>query len=271
MRGKRNSFFENKVVLITGASSGIGRATALALAERGACLALSARRLPALEELARQIMRMGRSALIVPADVSQRAQVERLIQETISHWKQVDILVANAGQYIRSPVASPVTADIERSAAEIERSMAVNFYGAVWAALAVLPYMRYQRSGHIVFVNSMDAKKGLPPDAPYVAAKCALGGFGDVLRQELHGSGIFVSTIYPGRVDTPMIERLQVPPVSVKIPPEAVAKAILRAIQRKQPEVILPFQAKLLHYLNVFSPGLSDWAARFLHLEGDEI
>jgi short-subunit dehydrogenase len=116
----------------------------------------------------------------------------------------------------------------------------------------------------------MDARKGIPPDAPYVAAKFALSGFGDVLRQELRGTGVSVSIIYPGRVDTPMIENLRVPWISAKIPAEAVARAILRAVRRRQPEVILPAQSKLLVYLNTISPALADWAVRWFHLEGWE-
>lgn len=96
--------------------------------------------------------------------------------------------------------------------------------------------MMAQGSGHIVLVTSMDAKKGIPRDAPYVAAKFALAGFGDVLRQELYGSGVAVTTLFPGRVDTPMIEHLKVPWISAKISPEVVARATVRAIVRRQPE-----------------------------------
>jgi len=90
----------------------------------------------------------------------------------------------------------------------------------------------------------------------------------DVLRQELHGSGIFVSNILPGRVDTDMIAHLRLPWVSAKIPPEAVAGAIVRAIRKRQPEVIVPFQARLFYYANILSPHLGDWIARRFHLEG---
>ncbi len=256
-------FFHQKVAVVTGASSGIGRATALALASRGARLALGARRMPALEELAGQIQALGGEALAVKTDVRQQDQVQNLIEKTLSCWGRVDILVSNAGEYIRSPVTRLAIADLERS-------MAVNFYGGVYATLAVLPSMLRQRSGHIVFVLSMDARKGIPPDAPYVAAKFALNGFGDVLRQELHGTGVAVSIVYPGRVDTPMIENLRVPWVSAKISPEAVARAIVRAVRRRQAEVILPVQSKLLVYLNTFAPGLADWAVRRFHLEGWE-
>jgi NADP-dependent 3-hydroxy acid dehydrogenase YdfG len=253
----------DKVAIVTGASSGIGRATALALAGEGAHVALAARNATALNEVARAIRTLGQGALVVPTDVTQQDQVERLVRETLAHWERVDILMANAGAYIRCPIS-------DLTVAEVERSMAVNFYGALYAILAVLPRMLDQKSGHLVLVSSMDAKKGLSPDAPYVAAKFALAGFGEVLRQELYGSGVHVTTVFPGRVDTPMIATLQVPSISAKIPPEAVAHAIVRAIHRRQPEVIVPFQARALVYLNTLSPRLGDWIARLFHLEGWE-
>jgi len=255
--------FQGRVAIVTGASSGIGRATALALADHGACVALAARRTSALEELAAQIVSKGREALVVTTDVTRQDQVERLMSQTLARWGQVDILVANSGQYIRSPVAKV-------SPSILEQSMAINFYGNVYPILLVLPHMLARQSGHIVLVSTMDAKKGLPLDAPYVAAKAAMSGFCEVLRQELRGSGIFVTTVFPARVDTPMIDHLKVPWISAKIPPEAVSRAILRGIQRRKAEIILPPRAILLHALNFFSPGLADSAARFFHLQGWE-
>jgi NADP-dependent 3-hydroxy acid dehydrogenase YdfG len=254
-------FFHQKVVVITGASSGIGRATALALAGRGVRLALGARRLSALEELAGEIQVLGGEALVLPVDVTRQEQVEGLVQASLSRWGQVDFLVSNAGQYIRAPISMLQVSDLERS-------MAVNFYGGVYAALAVLPHMLKRHSGQIVFVSSMDAKKSLPPDAPYAAAKYALSGFGEVLRQELYGTGVYVSIVYPGRVDTPMIADLECPPISAKISAQVAAKNILQALRRRQAEAVFPPQARLLYYLNVLSPRLADWAVRCFRLEG---
>jgi short-subunit dehydrogenase len=254
---------QHRVAIVTGASSGIGKATALALARRGVHVALGARNTSALEDVAHQIQAQGGEALPVTTDVVQQAQVEHLVQQTLAKWGQVDILIANAGQYIRSSIAE-LTPQI------LERSMAVNFYGGVYAVLAVLPHLQARGSGHIVLVTSMGAKKGLPPDAPYAAAKFALSGFGDVLRQELHGTGIGVTIVFPGRVDTPMVGNLRVPHISAKIPAEAVAKAILRGIERRKAEIILPPQTRLLHILNFISPGLADWAVRLFHLSGWE-
>ena len=255
--------FQDKVAVVTGASSGIGRATALALAEHGAPLVVAARNQVGLQEVARAIEERGREALVVPTDVTQQDQVERLVQATLARWGRVDILVANAGAYVRSRIERVTVADCERS-------LAVNFYGALYAILAVLPQMRRQGSGHLVLVTSMDGRKGLPLDAPYVVAKFALSGLGDVLRQELHGTGIHTSIVYPGRVDTPMIASIEVPRISAKIPPEAVARAIIRAIHRRQAEVVLPFGAKLLDALDFLSPRLGDWAVRSFGLQGSD-
>lgn len=253
----------DKVALVTGASSGIGRATALALASEGARVALAARNATALQEVAQAIQAQGREVLAVPTDVTHQDQVERLVAETLARWERVDILMANAGAYVRCPIA-------DLTVAEVERSMAVNFYGALYAVLAVLPHMLNRKSGHLVLVSSMNGKKGLPPDAPYVAAKFALTGLGEVLRQELNNSGVHVTTVFPGRVDTPMIAFLKVPWISAKIAPEVVARAIVRAIHRRQPEVIVPRRARALVYLNTLSPRLGDLAVRLFHLEGWE-
>jgi short-subunit dehydrogenase len=256
----KNGFLE-KIAIVTGASSGIGRETALALASQGAHVALAARDVPKLNMVAQAIRMLGREALVVPTDVTDQDQVDGLVQATMARWNRVDILVANAGDYVRCPVK-------HLTVAEMERSMAVNFYGALYCVLAVLPIMLAQQSGHLVLVTSVDGKKGIPPDAPYVAAKFALSGFGEVLRQELHGTGVYAATVFPGRVDTPMIAALQVPWVSAKIPPQAVARAIVAGIHRRSPEIIIPFTARALVYLNTLSPRLGDLVVRTFHLEG---
>ncbi len=255
---------QDKVALVTGASSGIGRATALALAREGADLVLVARTRDALNQCAQEARDLGCSALVAPADVSDREEVEQAVQAALTRYGRVDVLVACAGAYFRRPVR-------ELTIEDLETSMAVNFYGVAHSALAVLPHMLAQGSGHLIFVSSMDGKKGMPLDAPYVAAKFAVAGLGEVMRQELRDAGVAVTTVFPGRVDTPMIRDLRVPFLSAKIPPEAVARAIVRAIHRRPPEVIIPFQARLLLYVNTFSPRLGDWMTRVFHFEGWEV
>ncbi|MGB9871591.1 MAG: SDR family NAD(P)-dependent oxidoreductase [Anaerolineae bacterium] len=259
----RQPSFLHRVALVTGASSGIGRATALLLAREGARLALVARRQERLREVAQEIEEMGREAMVLPTDVTRQEEMERAVAETVARWGQIDILAACAGAYIRAPV-------LQMTVTDVERSMAVNFYGVLHAVRAVLPHMVARRSGHIVLVSSADGKKGIPPDGPYVAAKFAVAGLGDILRQELRPYGIAVTTVFPGRVDTPMIAHLRVPWISAKIPPETVARAILRALHRRTPEVILPFQVRLFVYLSALFPSLGDWLTHAFHLEGWE-
>lgn len=253
--------FQEKVAIVTGASSGIGRATALALASEGACLALASRNSEALSALAGELKLQGRQVIVIPTDVTQQVQVEALIQKVIAEWGRVDIMVSNAGEYLRASI-------VDLDPVVLQRSLDINFFGGVYCAKAVLPHMLSQKSGHIVFVTSMDGKIGLPPDAPYVSAKFALTGFCEVLRQEVHDSGISVTNVLPGRVDTVMIKDLKFAWISPKISPESVAAAILSGIRKHKPIVIVPPQAKLLYYINVFAPRLSDRLSQIFHLEG---
>ena len=254
-------FFVDKVALVTGASTGIGRAIALDLAREGACVALAARRETNLLELANKIEKLGSKALVLPTDVTQREQVEAMVQRVLAQWRRVDILISNAGEYIRAPIT-------DLDPADLQRSLDVNYFGGVYCIQAVLPHMLAQKKGYIVAVTSMDGKIGLPLDAPYVSAKFALTGFLEVLRQEVRQHGIAVTNVMPGRVDTVMIEHLNFSRVSPKISPESVARATLHGIRKQKPIVIVPPQAKLLYYINVFAPSLSDRLSRFFRLEG---
>ena len=257
-------YFSGKVALITGASSGIGRATALALAGQGACVALASRTLTALNQAADACRSKGVEAEAFQVDVSRPEEISRLGQEVFQRFGKVDILIANAGEYVRRP--GP-----EITQAILERAMAVNFYGCTNAVQAVLPSMLARRSGHIVLVSSLDGRKGLPGDAPYAASKGALTGYGEVLRQDLYRTGVSVTVVSPARVDTPLLtNQLRVPAISNMISAEAVARAILRGIRRRQAEVIVPWQGWLYYFVNVLSPGLADWAVRRLHLNGWE-
>ena len=255
------NIFKDKVAIVTGASSGIGRATALALAQEGACVALAARRVSALRELGDEIQKLGSKTLVLPTDVTQGKQVEAMVQRVLAQWGRVDILIANAGKYIRGPI-------VDLDPADLQRSFDINYFGGVYCIKAVLPPMLAQKTGHILAVTSMDGKVGLPPDAPYVSAKFALTGFLEVLRQEVSDHGITVTNVLPGRVDTVMIKDLRFSWVSPKISPESVARAVVNAIRKRKPIVIVPPQAKLLYYINVFAPRLSDRLSRFFRLEG---
>lgn len=251
----------DKAAIVTGASSGIGRALAIELSRAGARVVLAARRVAELQALAEELKGWGGAALVVRTDVTQDGDVDGLIQQTLRTWGQIDILVANSGVYVRGPITSLTQADFEKT-------MDVDFFGALRPVLRALPHMLERRSGHIVLMNSLDGRRGLPIDAPYVAAKHALSGFGDVLRQDLRRTGVYVTSVYPGRVDTPMIEELRVPRISPKISAEAVARATLRGILRREAHVIVPVAGLGLWYLNVLPTWLSDWLVRTTNLRG---
>jgi len=252
-------------VIVTGASSGIGREVARTFARAGARVVLAARTIPALEELVEELKKEGHEALVVPTDVTSEADVRRLVERTQATFQRVDIVVCSAGVYIRGPVR-------DLSLESIRRCMEVNYYGSVHVIRAVLPLLLAQRSGHIVAISSVDGKKGLMPDAAYAGSKHAVTGFMDVLRQELHGTGVFASTILPERVDTPMIRTLRLPRVSRRIPPAEVARAVLRAVKHRRREMIVSYLGpKTLIVASAIWPALGDWIVRVLHLEGVEM
>lgn len=257
---------QNKIALVTGASRGIGRATALELAKNGAQVALASRNKLALEKVAEEIRTIGRDALVIPTDVAEQEQVDKMVHETLAHWGRIDILVSNAGVYYHATI-------FELTAALMEKSLQVNFLSHVYAVIAVIPHMLNQNEGHIVLVSSMAAKRGVPTDVPYAPAKSALTGFGETIRQELYGTGVNVSTIMPGRVESDFVKDLEFPWVTPKMPAEWVSRAIVKAIYDKKPEVtVLHLRTRLLHYANSFlkefAPRLADRIAGLLHLEG---
>jgi len=258
---KTHSFFKEKVVLITGASSGIGRATALIFAQLNAKVVLASRNEEKLKTLKQEIESDGGYALVIKTDVSSFEDTERMVKETIIKWGKIDILIANAGVYVQD-----ISHEINIEA--FEESLNINFYGTLHSIKSVLPEMKQLGEGHIVIVNSLDAKKGIIGDSPYVAAKSALDGFGDVLRQELKGSGIRITSIYPARVDTPMIEKIRVPWISPKISPFKVAKAIVKGIKKNNAIVIMPSSNFLLGSLNNMVPRFLDWIYEKFRIEG---
>jgi short-subunit dehydrogenase len=254
---------KGKVAVITGASSGIGRAAARLLAAEGASLVLCARNRAALEELGHELRPQGDDLLVCPADLAHPRDAAMLIGRTIDRFHRIDYLVCSAGQYVRGPV-------LEQKLETLEEALRVNFLGTVAVILETLPHMLKMKSGAIVAVTSVDGKKGLPLDAPYVASKFAMTGYMDVLRQELRGTGIHGVTILPGRVDTPMIDTLRVPLISRKISAERVGRTIVRALHsRRSTEIIVPyFGPTLLVLLGTLAPRLADVLVRVFRLEG---
>jgi hypothetical protein len=192
---------DGRVALVTGASSGIGEATALALAEEGARLALAARRTDVLEALVDRIENEGGEALVVPTDVTDDADVEEMIETTHEAFGSLDILINNAGVMLLEP--------IERAtAANFRQSIEVNLLGLMNATRAAVPIMREQGSGHVVNVASVSGRKASAGASAYNASKFGVVGFSEALRQELTDGDVRVTVIEPGIVDTELAEHI---------------------------------------------------------------
>jgi len=249
-----------RVVVVTGASSGIGRATAIALGHEGARLVLGARREALLVDLAAEISAYGGQAIAVTTDVTVRDQVHNLMKRAVEQWDHIDVVVVNAGIWMQAPV--------EETADEQWRTvMEVDFFGAVYTTLEALPHLA--EDGQLIFVNSLEGKKGVPLEAAYTAAKHALSGFAGVARQELASRRVTVTNIYPGRVDTALIDRLHVPAIQAKMPADRVAQAVLSAIKRPRREIYVPAIAgRAFAWLGTFAPGLTDRITRLFKLQG---
>ncbi|HEU5013828.1 MAG TPA: SDR family NAD(P)-dependent oxidoreductase, partial [Roseiflexaceae bacterium] len=222
----------NKIVIITGASSGIGAATARSFAHAGARVVLAARDESKLHEVATGL---PNNPLIVPTDVSDHDAAIALVERTVRECGAVDILVNNAGVGLAAPVA-------EMRREDLERAMAVNVYGPLALTQAVLPHMRARGSGQIIFVSSVVGMRALPYLSGYAATKAALDRLVESLRVELRGSGIAVTLVRPGTTRTSFSAR-RIGGGHEKrrfkgggVPSERVAEVILEAA-RKQPRV----------------------------------
>jgi short-subunit dehydrogenase len=197
----KKNFFQNQVVLVTGASAGIGKALSLQLAEQGARIALAARRKDRLEKIAVECQTRGGKAIPIPTDVADEVQCRAMVEQTIQEFGRIDMLINNAGFTVVSLFEELPTFELFR------RTMDVNFYGNVYPTYFALPYIKQSR-GRIVSIASLGGKLAIPGNSSYVASKFALNGFYDALRMELAKTGISITVIYPAWVVTEFHESM---------------------------------------------------------------
>jgi NAD(P)-dependent dehydrogenase (short-subunit alcohol dehydrogenase family) len=250
-----------KVVLITGGSSGIGRATALRLAGCGARLALAARNREALDEVARAAAALGAEALAVPTDVTDAEQVRRAVTAAVERFGGLDVLLCSAGLSMR--------AYFEGSRLEaLERVMRVNFFGTLYATHFALPHVK-RRRGSLVAISSLTGKRGIPSYAVYGASKFAIQGLYESLRVELRRDGVHVGVVSPGFVDTPLRENVigpdgqpwpEPPPPPFRVwPVKKCVDRIIRLLVHRRAEALLPgFTAALLGLEHLVGSRLGD-------------
>jgi short-subunit dehydrogenase len=245
--------WEHKVVLITGASSGIGRGLAFELARRGAAVGLLARRAEILEEVAREIGSSGGRALVLPGDVTDSDAVRAAAAELRRIFGPIDLLIANAGVSVNTFVPNLC----EKRIADL---INVNVIGVVNSVSAVLSEMVAQGSGHLVVNSSLAAYRGLPKSAAYCASKAAISSFFEALRIDLKGSGVDVTIIHPGFVRTPLITNITRTPYLMEVD-QAVEK-IVHAIEKRKKGYSFPWQlAAMARACKLLPIPMYDWFA----------
>ncbi|MEV6094952.1 SDR family NAD(P)-dependent oxidoreductase [Nocardia sp. NPDC051981] len=244
-----------KHVVITGASSGIGRSAALAVAEKGAVVILLARRADELSTVVDEITAAGGAAFGYPCDVTDQDSVDRTLQAVLDTHGHVDMLVNNAGRSIRRAVHRSTD-----RMHDFERTMAVNYFGAVRMTLGLLPGMRERHDGHIVNISSAGVQVATPRFAAYLASKAALDKFAEVTAAEMRSSNITFTTIHMPLVRTPMITPSGDQGTGTQSP-EWAAALIVRALTERPRRIDVPL-GTLAEYGSMFAPGIKE---RVLH------
>ena len=267
----KTDVFRDQVVIVTGASSGIGKALALKLAEQGAKVAIAARRLERLEQVAAECRALGGQALVVPTDVSDEAQCKALVEKTVAEFGRLDMLINDAG------MAASALFDEFPDLRLFKYTVDVNFYGVVYCTYYALPHLK-KTKGRIVAISSLGGKAAIPYNTPYCASKYAMHGFYDALGMELSQHGVSITVICPWWVVTEFHEAQLTKdgvPVGARgrtlysdkmMTAGQCAEITLRAAYKRRREVLMgPGVWAVL--LKVLAPGFVDWLAIKVFLE----
>jgi NADP-dependent 3-hydroxy acid dehydrogenase YdfG len=254
------STLKDKVVLITGASSGFGAAAAKLFAQEGCKIVLAARRIERLEELASEIRSKGGEALPVAVDVTQPVQIEAMVKAAIDRYHRIDILFNNAGfgRLDWFEVLDPIK--------DIQGQITVDLLGVIWTARAVLPHMYRQGSGHIINMSSIAGWAAPPLYTVYSAAKFGVRGFTEALRREAAPFGVKVSAIYPGGAATEFQKHVGQnrakkrfrTPAWLSLSADDVARAAVQLAKRPRRSLILPWMMMFSIIVNSHLTGVSD-------------
>jgi len=254
--------FKGKTVVITGASSGIGKALALRLADEGAWLTLAARNAQRLEALVMECEQRGGKAIAIPTDVADEPQCRTLIQRTKETYEHIAMVINNAGMDVVSKLEDLPDLHL------FKQVMDVNFYGTVYCTYYALPYLK-ETSGRIVNISSLGGVLAVPYNTSYVASKFAVNGFSDSLRMELKKTGVSVTTICPYWVVTEFHERFLDKDGQPKgssgraiytektMTADECAQIILKAARRRKRQVLMR-PGSLSLWLKLLAPGLAD-------------
>jgi short-subunit dehydrogenase len=265
------SIFKDKVVVIAGASRGIGRELAYQLAEQGAWLSLAARNGEQLATVAGECQVRGGRAIAIVTDVGEQAQCSELIQRTVDHYDRIDMLVNNAGITMWANLED--VSDISF----FEQMMRVNYLGSVYCTYYALPFLK-KTKGQIIGISSLAGRNGIPKRSGYAASKHAMVGFFDTLRIEIAEYGVSVTMIYPDFVATETRKRalgadgkpIGKSPVreSEVMPAEKCAQLIIQAAAARKRELIMTWRGKVGLWIKLIAPGIVDRVAQKAIIEG---
>jgi short-subunit dehydrogenase len=252
LAGSLSGSVSNRIVLITGASSGIGEAAARQLGEAGATILLVARTEEKLDAVAEEVNAAGGAAHVYPTDLSDPDDVDRMAKEVLAEHGRVDVLVNNAGKSIRRSV--------DRSYDrfhDYQRTMQLNYFAPVKLILDLLPVMRERGSGHIVNISTMGLQVNTPRFAAYLASKAALDAFARSIGPEIIGDGVHITTVYMPLVRTPMIAPTKIYDRFPTLSPEEAGDLICEAI-RKRPKRVATVLGNLGQLTYAIAPGAQD-------------
>jgi uncharacterized protein len=258
--------WQNKVALVTGGSSGLGRVIADAFAAGGAKVAIVGLEADAVQRAAGEMQAAGRDVLGLHADITRQEDVDRLFAQTIERFGRLDVLVNNAGRSMRGKV-------LDTTPEQFRDLMELNLIALVRCTRAAAPHLLKQR-GHVVNIGSLAAKSAARWVGAYPATKHAVAAYSQQLRLELGPQGLHVLLVCPGPIERKdarlyPLEGLEGVPESARapgagvcvkgIPPERLARAILRACERRRPELVMPGRARILFAISQLWPSLGDW------------
>jgi short-subunit dehydrogenase len=246
--------YRNKVVIVTGASSGIGREAAREFARRGAIVVAVARREKLLQDLIDECRVHSPSSLYLAGDLAERSFAERIVEDAVSRFQRLDILINNAAVSKHKQI-------YHTTAEEADFVMRVNFMSCVWTTFAAIPHMLLQGGGTIVNISSFAAKVTPPREPLYAASKAAMNSFTEGLWIDLVGSNIHAAVINPGAIDTEIWDKEDEPIASPgkKYPPSVVVDAIFEAIEKRRFEMMAPkrdLQLMAARFLRLVLPKL---------------
>lgn len=248
----------NKVVVITGASAGIGAATAVALARQGARLVLGARRADKLQAVAQACQDAGGQALALPCDVARRSDVDALVAAAVQHFGTLDVMIANAGYGMLARIH-------ETDEAAFDEIVQVNVKGTWYAMQAAASVMLPRKAGHIIAISSAAARRGLPLYGVYSMTKAAQLSLVEAMRVELAGTGVYVSSVHPISTTTEFFDvaaqrsRIKTGGLGPAQTPEHVAKRIVSLVRRPRPELWPMRPARLALAVSALFPRIGDF------------